>query len=106
MWWLAVLAEHRSDEAKAYRRLYKKSRWTKLRQRFLDDNPLCIMCLRQEIVEEADVVDHVRPHKGDEALFWDVDNLQPLCKPCHDRHKQREERGDARVAYGVDGYPL
>lgn len=38
------------------------------------------------------VADHRRPHRGDEALFWDEDNLQTLCKPCHDRWKQRQER--------------
>ena len=100
------MADYRSDEAKAYRRLYKTARWARLRQSVLDADPLCRYCLRQEIVEEADVVDHVRPHKGDEALFWDVDNLQPLCKSCHDRHKQREERGQAIVQFGPDGWPL
>ena len=38
------------------------------------------------------VADHRDPHGGDEQLFWDEGNLQTLCKPCHDRHKQRAER--------------
>jgi 5-methylcytosine-specific restriction protein A len=38
------------------------------------------------------VADHTLAHKGDEALFWDEGNLQCLCKPCHDRDKQRDER--------------
>jgi hypothetical protein len=29
-------------------------------------------------------------------LFWDEQNLQCLCKPCHDRLKQKEERAQAR----------
>ncbi|WP_436096656.1 HNH endonuclease [Bosea sp. LjRoot237] len=64
------------------------------------------MCMAMEDITEADTVDHVKPHKGDEALFWDQDNLQSLCAACHNRHKQREERGTARPAFGVDGYPI
>jgi 5-methylcytosine-specific restriction protein A len=30
------------------------------------------------------VVDHVIPHKGDRALFWDeANNWQALCARCH-----------------------
>jgi 5-methylcytosine-specific restriction endonuclease McrA len=37
------------------------------------------------------VVDHIIPHKGDKALFWDEKNWQPLCKYCHDSIKAKEE---------------
>jgi 5-methylcytosine-specific restriction endonuclease McrA len=39
------------------------------------------------------VADHKKPHRGDEALFWDDGNLWCLCKTCHDGTKQSEERG-------------
>lgn len=38
------------------------------------------------------VADHIKAHHWDEALFWDEENLQCLCKTCHDSKKQREER--------------
>lgn len=38
------------------------------------------------------VADHITPHRGDPALFWDRSNLQCLCKTCHDTAKQAEER--------------
>jgi 5-methylcytosine-specific restriction protein A len=44
----------------------------------------------------AEVVDHIRPHRGDWALFIDPGNHQSLCKSCHDRKtaaEQREKRG-------------
>ena len=63
------------------------SRWQKARAGFLAKHPRCIRC-----GEPATVVDHVIPHRGDTALFWQRSNWQPLCKPCHDRHKQRQER--------------
>ena len=31
----------------------------------------------------AVAVDHVTPHRGDPALFWDVANWQSLCRSCH-----------------------
>ena len=39
------------------------------------------------------MVDHIIPHKGDEALFWDEDNLQSLCTPCHNQKTAREDGG-------------
>jgi len=99
------LAEHRSDEAKAYRRLYKTARWARLRQSVLDADPLCRYCLQAEIVEEAKVVDHIRPHKGDPELFWSVDNLQPLCESCHNGRKQREDLGSIVPGLDADGWP-
>ena len=38
------------------------------------------------------VCDHIRPHRGNEALFWDQGNLQCLCAPCHSGEKQRAEQ--------------
>lgn len=72
----------------------------------LSAEPLCRFCLEAEDVTAADVVDHVKPHKGDEVLFFDALNLQSLCKPHHDGTKQRLERGQNVVRYGADGWPL
>lgn len=98
--------DQRSTEAAAYRKLYKISRWQRLRERQMTAHPLCAYCLQQEDVTPATVCDHVRPHKGDEALFFDPDNLQSLCAPCHDRIKRREELGQDVVRFGPDGWPI
>jgi 5-methylcytosine-specific restriction enzyme A len=66
-------------------------RWQQYRVRFLMDHPLCARCKAMGMVVEASVVDHVTPHRGDAALFWDERNHQALCKPCHDGAKAREE---------------
>lgn len=86
--------------------LYQTAAWARLRHAQLSAHPLCIMCLVTEDVTEAKVVDHVKAHKGDLSLFYDANNLQSLCKPCHDKHKQRMERGGKAFAIGVDGYPI
>lgn len=98
--------DQRSAEAREWRKLYKSARWSRLRQRVLDADPLCRYCIEAEVVEEATVVDHIKPHKGDPELFWDVNNLQPLCAGCHDSRKRREELGQKVVRFGPDGWPL
>jgi predicted kinase len=42
------------------------------------------MCLAANKQTPADTVDHIIPHCGDYALFWDSGNYQSLCKKCHD----------------------
>lgn len=61
--------------------------WQKARDAFLRKHPFCRMC-----GDAAQVVDHIRPHKGDKEMFWDRDNWQSLCTPCHSGPKQRQER--------------
>lgn len=43
------------------------------------------------------VADHITPHRGSEALFWDRSNLQCLCAACHNGAKQRAEQRDRPV---------
>ncbi|MCE5270835.1 HNH endonuclease [bacterium] len=84
----------RSDEARgtAAERGYG-SRWQRASKRFLEKNKLCAECERQDRLTKATVTDHIVPHKGNQKLFWDQSNWQPLCKPCHDRKTAREDGG-------------
>lgn len=68
-------------------------RWRKARNTYLSrpENALCRSCQAQGKVTVATVVDHIKPHKGDQKLFWDTANWQPLCKPCHDSKTARED---------------
>ena len=45
------------------------------------------------------MVDHIIPHKGNLELFWDEDNLQALCKPCHDRKTAKEGRWGKKAKF-------
>lgn len=82
-------------------------RWDKVRASFLrePENCFCRRCRQQGRMTVATVVDHIVPHRGDPALFWDRSNWQPLCKPHHDGAKQREERGRF-VEIDGDGWPV
>ncbi|MCE2660749.1 MAG: HNH endonuclease [Rubrivivax sp.] len=67
------------------------SQWQKARAGFLRSHPLCLHCQRQGKLVPATDVDHIQPHKGDRALFWDSDNWQGLCKPCHSAKTATED---------------
>ena len=61
------------------------ARWRKARALFLKRHPLCAFCQAEGKVVPATVVDHIIPHRGDQRLFWDQTNWEPLCKGCHDK---------------------
>lgn len=82
---------HDSRRGSSSQRGYN-SRWQKARETFLRRRPLCKMCEDEGRLTPATLVDHIVPHRGDTALFWDTDNWQPLCKPHHDKVKQAEEK--------------
>ena len=68
-------------------------RWQALRWEVLVEAAFtCVRCQRVEGDTALLVADHKMPHRGVAALFWDRQNLQCLCKHCHDSAKQREER--------------
>lgn len=67
------------------------NRWARAARAFLRDNPLCVHHLEQGRSVPATEVDHIIPHKGDQALFWDVDNWQSLCKRCHSAKTRKEQ---------------
>ncbi len=67
-------------------------RWQKARRTFLSraENALCQHCKASKRLVSAVVVDHVIPHKGNQALFWDSGNWQPLCTRCHNAKSAKE----------------
>lgn len=86
-------------------RLYGR-RWRKARAAFLMEKPFCTMCEAEGKLQAATVVDHVKPHRGDEALFWDQGNWQPLCERHHNRDKARLEIRGYSDRLGDDGWPI
>lgn len=63
--------------------------WRKARLEYLTTHPDCAM---PGCDAKATTVDHIIPHRGDRALFWNRRNWQPLCTHCHNSAKQRLER--------------
>jgi len=60
-------------------------KWQRARKRFLSENPFCKEHLKKGRHILARIVDHIKPHRGNDELFWDETNWQGLCKACHDK---------------------
>ena len=74
--------------SREYKHLYNKNKWKKLSKEFIYYHPICVYCGSM-----ATVTNHKKPHKGNETLFWDSNNWEPVCKPCHDSVVAKIENG-------------
>ena len=72
------------------------SKWRTSSKAYLREHPLCEICKRNGKYVQATVVDHIKPHRGDNKLFWDKSNWQSLCKSCHDK---KTGRFDSKPTY-------
>ena len=92
-----------------YKWYYRKS-WKILRNKKLRQTPYCEDCFRYHTMTHANEVDHITPHRGDVHLFFNEDNLQSLCEPCHSR-KTMNESGLNKNKYNkqpinINGWPI
>ena len=79
----------------AQERLYGH-RWDNARRAFRRRHPLCAPCEATGRVTAADTVDHIIPHRGDQARFWDRTNCRACCRSCHSRKTVRYDGGFGR----------
>jgi 5-methylcytosine-specific restriction protein A len=79
------------DRGSARSRGYN-TRWDKAAATFKQRNPHCLGCTAVGLTVKVDVVDHVEPHKGDQAKFWNTKMWQPACRHHHDVIKPQLER--------------
>ena len=94
--------KHQRRSSAEYHGWYLLPIWTDdLRPAQLLREPFCRECAKQGIRTRATVVDHVRPFRGDWALFVDPANHQSLCKSCHDRKTAKEQAEKRRNRGGI-----
>ena len=90
----SMYCEEHKDYGAERKALFDKSRpnsnqrgynwsWRKASKNYLADHPLCVDCRAAGHTVLAEVVDHIKPHRGDKVLFWDVNNWQGLCYSHH-----------------------
>jgi len=74
------------------------------RARWLALHPLCVKCMAAGHVTEAHEVDHIVPlFKGGAD---EPDNLQSLCKPCHEIKTRTDLGWRPQAACDASGLPV
>jgi 5-methylcytosine-specific restriction protein A len=73
------------------RRWYRTARWKLLRAQVLNENPLCVDCLRENRITAATDVHHKERHDGDQFKFWNLNGLEGLCVAHHSAKTARGE---------------
>lgn len=74
--------------AEPWRAWYFTGRWKALRLKVLEAAGFrcrCERCGGRFVRPRATIADHITPHRGDPARFWDESNLRAMAKRCHDR---------------------
>lgn len=63
----------------------KERIWNKACEQYLSTNHFCDECDKRGYIVPAEHVRHIRNPKGNQALFWDMNNWQAVCITCHRR---------------------
>lgn len=78
------------------------AKWQRFRKLYLKANPLCRPCDLEGRTTEATAIDHIVPVTSkDDPAFWDEQNMQPICQPCHSRKTALEDGGFGREKRAV-----
>lgn len=75
----------RRGKSSEWHHLYATSRWKKMSRDFLKKYTVCFVCGRK-----SEIADHIVPHRGNLELFFNEENLQPMCWKCHSRKTFKE----------------
>lgn len=83
------------------RSIYGSKLFRQLRERILSSEPLCRPCQRQGVDSAAEQLDHIKA-LADGGDPYAHSNLQPICRPCHQRKsawemRRRTERKDRKI---------
>lgn len=69
------------------KRFYNSKAWRRLAAIQIKREPLCAECLKVGRITPAQIADHIYPIR-EGGQKYDLDNLQSLCRACHNRkHK-------------------
>ena len=66
-------------------KFYISTAWRTLRRLKLSQSPVCEECFKRKRVSEAVIADHILPAREYPSRRLDIDNLQSLCRACHNR---------------------
>lgn len=77
-----------------WRTWYNSGRWRKLRMAVFRRDGFTCVHTHVLLIHKTNqlVAHHKKPHKGNAALFWDINNLETVSKEYHDKILQARER--------------
>lgn len=78
-----------------WRAWYRTAAWSRLRMHVFERDLFTCQwpgCGRLQGDTSQLVAHHLRPHRGNAKMFWDLNNLHTVCKACHDGPIQAQER--------------
>ena len=81
-------------------KFYNSTSWRKKRKEIMSNHGgLCQDCLADDVIKEADVIDHIIELRDDESLALINDNLIPLCHACHNKKTKeyKETKGNPHL---------
>ena len=87
-----------SSKRKERQDIYNTSKWRKLRDAKLLNNPLCEVCLANNIITPADDIHHIISFLSTNdqlkrlELAYNYDNLQSICRKCHQKEHNRKTK--------------
>jgi len=87
----ATRQEYNTRRDPQVKKWLNSARYRKARKYFLGRNPLCVRTSTPQRPVIATILDHITPHRGDYALFWDQSNWQALSKVAHDKKTSSED---------------
>ena len=92
------------------RQLGYTTEWDKARAEFLKAHRFCECPLHKGTPDAppSQMVDHIKPHKGDRTLFWSRSNWQAMTNSCHSTKTGRYDRPESRPLTNVkklSGHP-
>lgn len=88
------------------RKIYKSTRWRKLRELKIAQQPLCEMCLKEGKTTIAEDVHHIESfmstddHMRRMALAYDYENLMSICKMHHQMIHNKSNGNDIKGGMG------
>lgn len=97
--------DQRSEQADAYRRLYRTTRWLRIRAAQLAAHPLCRTCLEHGRTTAATVCNHMDKEAKATVEGFYAGPFSSECTPCHDSIIQRQERRGYVIGCDESGQP-
>lgn len=95
----------RRYQEQPWRKWYQTKEWKQLRlSAFERDKYICqrsgVLCIPNGTGQEdnAPIANHKVPHRGDRALFFDLNNIETVTKKVHDSLIQSEEKRNYGMA--------